>query len=86
MIPNSGYRLREELRVFDAEAKFGIQRIEVQEHPNCMAGAILKGIKKPIHCPEFGKSCTPENPLGAPMVSSEGACSAYYNFSKYSIR
>jgi hydrogenase expression/formation protein HypD len=83
MIPKSGYRLTKEFMVFDAERKFGIQGIKVDEHPNCMAGEILKGIKKPIHCPEFGKACSPANPLGAPMVSSEGACSAYYNFSQY---
>jgi hydrogenase expression/formation protein HypD len=51
-----------------------------------MAGDVLKGIKKPVDCPEFGKTCSPANPLGAPMVSSEGACSAYYNFSEHSIR
>jgi len=83
MIPKSGYRLTKEYIAFDAERKFGIQGIKVDEHPNCMAGEILKGIKKPIHCPEFGKACSPANPLGAPMVSSEGACSAYYNFSQF---
>ena len=83
MIPQSGYRLTKEFMAFDAERKFGIQGIKVDEHPNCMAGEILKGIKKPIHCPEFGKACSPAKPLGAPMVSSEGACSAYYNFSQY---
>ena len=83
MIPKSGYRLTKEFMAFDAESKFGIQGIKVNEHPNCMAGEILKGIKKPIHCPEFGKACSPANPMGAPMVSSEGACSAYYNFSQY---
>lgn len=83
MIPKSGYRLTKEFMAFDAESKFGIQGMKVDEHPNCMAGEILKGIKKPIHCPEFGKACSPANPLGAPMVSSEGACSAYYNFSQY---
>lgn len=83
MIPRSGYRLTKEFVAFDAESKFGIQGMKVDEHPNCMAGEILKGIKKPIHCPEFGKACSPANPLGAPMVSSEGACSAYYNFSQY---
>ncbi|MGI9533274.1 hydrogenase formation protein HypD, partial [Lutimonas sp.] len=83
MIPNSGYRLTKEFVDFDAEVKFGIQGIKIDEHPNCLAGEILKGIKKPIHCPEFGKTCSPARPLGAPMVSSEGACSAYYNFSQY---
>jgi len=83
MIPKSGYKLTKAFLAFDAERKFGIQGIKVDEHPSCMAGEILKGIKKPIHCPEFGKACSPAKPLGAPMVSSEGACSAYYNFSQY---
>ncbi len=83
MIPKSGYRLRKEFVDFDAEVRFGIQGIRIEEHPNCLAGEILKGIKKPIDCPEFGKTCSPAKPLGAPMVSSEGACSAYYNFSQY---
>jgi len=86
MIPNSGYNLTSEFVDYDAERKFGIQGVKANEHPNCKAGDILKGIKKPMHCPEFGKACTPSNPLGAPMVSSEGACSAYYNFSEHSIQ
>lgn len=86
MIPDSGYKLTEDFSLYDAERKFGIEGIKVSEHPNCMAGDVLKGIKKPIDCPEFGKTCSPANPLGAPMVSSEGACSAYYNFSEHSIR
>jgi hydrogenase expression/formation protein HypD len=81
-IPNSGYVLREEYARFDAEKKFGVGEISTAEHASCIAGAILKGIKKPIQCSEFGKRCTPANPLGAPMVSSEGACAAYYNFSE----
>jgi hydrogenase expression/formation protein HypD len=85
LIPESGYQLRETYRDFDAERKFQIQGIKAKEHANCLAGEILKGIKKPVHCPEFGKTCTPENPLGAPMVSSEGACSAYYNFSQHKV-
>jgi len=83
MIPRSGYKLTKKYMSFDAETKFGIEGIKVKEHPNCLAGTILKGIKKPVDCPEFGRSCTPSNPLGAPMVSSEGACSAYYNFSEH---
>jgi len=55
---------------------------EAQEHQSCIAGLVLKGIKKPYECPEFGKKCRPEFPLGAPMVSSEGACAAYYHFSR----
>lgn len=80
-IPNSGYKLKKEFKDFDAEIKFGISNIEVPENTNCIAGDILKGIKKPNQCSQFGKTCTPANPLGAPMVSSEGACAAYYHFS-----
>lgn len=80
-IPNSGYKLTKEYQDFDAELKFGITHIEVPENSNCIAGEILKGIKKPIQCSQFGKVCSPVNPLGAPMVSSEGACAAYYHFS-----
>jgi len=80
-IPNSGYQLRKELESFDAEKKFGIGNIKVPENALCIAGEILKGIKKPNQCSQFGKTCTPVNPLGAPMVSSEGACAAYYHYS-----
>jgi hydrogenase expression/formation protein HypD len=81
MIPKSGYRIRSAYRDFDAEQRFGIGHIKVSEHEDCIAGSILKGLKKPKDCAQFGKTCTPMNPLGAPMVSSEGACSAYYNYS-----
>lgn len=80
-IPNSGYKLKKEYIDFDAETKFGISNINVPENTDCIAGEILKGIKKPHQCSQFGKTCTPANPLGAPMVSSEGACAAYYHFS-----
>jgi len=80
-IPNSGYVLKERFRSFDAEAKFGISTIKVPENTDCIAGEILRGIKKPHECGQFSKKCTPRNPLGAPMVSSEGACAAYYHFS-----
>lgn len=80
-IPNSGYVLTEEFKDFDAELKFKISNISVQENADCIAGQILKGIKKPHQCSQFGKTCNPSNPLGAPMVSSEGACAAYYHFS-----
>lgn len=81
MIPGSGYRIRPAYADFDAEQRFGIGHIKVSEHGECIAGEILKGLKKPTDCSQFGRSCTPMNPLGAPMVSSEGACSAYYNYS-----
>ena len=80
-IPNSGYRITKEYKAFDAELKFGISNIHIPENEACIAGEILRGIKKPHQCSQFGKQCTPSNPLGAPMVSSEGACAAYYHFS-----
>ncbi len=80
-IPNSGYVIKDAYKKYDAETKFSIHNIKVPENPNCIAGEILRGIKKPHECEQFGKSCTPSNPLGAPMVSSEGACAAYYHFS-----
>ena len=73
--------MRREFKDFDAELKFGISNIIVPENPDCIAGDILKGIKKPFECSQFGNNCTPFKPLGAPMVSSEGACAAYYHFS-----
>ncbi|HKK87274.1 MAG TPA: hydrogenase formation protein HypD [Saprospiraceae bacterium] len=82
VIPNSGYVIREEYKAFDADRKFKIRIEKAEENKSCIAGQVLKGIKKPHDCPEFGKNCTPQNPLGAPMVSSEGACAAYYHFSK----
>jgi len=80
-IPNSGYVIKEAYKKYDAETKFNINTIKVPENPNCIAGKILRGIKKPNQCDQFGKTCKPSNPLGAPMVSSEGACAAYYHFS-----
>ena len=79
-IPKSGYVLKKEYQNFDAELKFKLAGKEVPENTKCIAGDILKGIKKPFQCSEFGKSCTPSFPLGAPMVSSEGACAAYFHF------
>jgi len=79
-IPNSGYKITQAYIQYDAAEKFQIDIEKVEEPKECIAGTILKGIKKPFECPEFGNRCTPENPLGAPMVSSEGACAAYYHF------
>jgi hydrogenase expression/formation protein HypD len=79
-IPMSGWNLRPEFANFDAEKRFQVGHIHTQESPICIAGQILQGLKKPIECPAFGGVCTPENPLGATMVSSEGACSAYYRY------
>jgi hydrogenase expression/formation protein HypD len=81
-IPASGLGLRPELAAFDAERKFGLEGIHAQESPECRAGDVLRGHLKPFECPAFGTLCTPETPLGAPMVSSEGACAAYYNFGR----
>jgi len=79
-IPMSGYEVKESYAAFDANVKFQLDLPAVEEPAECMAGQVLKGIIKPQECPSFGKKCTPQNPLGAPMVSSEGACAAYYNF------
>ena len=81
-IPRSGYRLRPAYAAFDAEQRFGVGGVTAQESPLCIAGQILQGLKKPHECPAFGGQCTPEHPLGAPMVSSEGACAAYYSYGR----
>ena len=80
-IPMSGWKLKSKYEAFDADKKFTIDIEKVQENKECIAGDIMKGIKKPFQCKHFGKTCTPQNPLGAPMVSSEGICAAYFNFS-----
>lgn len=85
LIPNSGYKLREEFSEFDAEKIFELEDISVEESEICIAGEVLQGLKTPLECPAFGKECTPENPLGAPMVSSEGACAAYFHYKKQKI-
>jgi hydrogenase expression/formation protein HypD len=82
MIPMSGWRLRSSYADFDAEKRFNVGQIQTQESPVCIAGKILQGLKKPPECPAFGTLCTPQNPLGATMVSSEGACAAYYRYGK----
>ncbi len=79
-IPASGYRLRAEYAAFDAERRFNLQTTRVEESSECIAAKVLQGLAKPIDCPAFGTRCTPQTPLGAPMVSSEGACAAYYRF------
>jgi hydrogenase expression/formation protein HypD len=81
-IPKSGYRLRDEFSAFDAENLFDVAAIHTQESPLCIAGQVMQGLKKPQDCPAFGIQCIPEHPLGAPMVSSEGACAAYYHYGK----
>jgi hydrogenase expression/formation protein HypD len=82
MIPQSGWRLREEYAEFDAEKRFNVSAIQTRESPLCIAGQILVGMKKPRDCSAFGKECTPEHPLGATMVSTEGACAAYYKYGR----
>ncbi len=82
-IPKSGYKLRWEFRDHDAERLFEVKEIDTKEPAICISGLVLKGIKKPHHCPAFGKQCTPEHPLGATMVSAEGACAAYYAYGRH---
>jgi len=79
-IPMSGWRLRDEYADLDAEKRFAVENINTKESPLCISGLVLQGRKKPNECPAFGKECTPEHPLGATMVSSEGACAAYYRY------
>jgi hydrogenase expression/formation protein HypD len=80
LIPMSGYEVRPEYAAYDAKRKFRAPAEKAPESELCMAGKVLKGIIKPQECPQFGKACTPSTPLGAPMVSSEGACAAYYHY------
>lgn len=82
LIPESGWRLRPEFAAFDAEGRFDVADIQAEESPLCIAGLILQGLKKPHDCEAFGTQCTPEQPLGATMVSSEGACAAYYRYGR----
>ncbi|HKS76763.1 MAG TPA: hydrogenase formation protein HypD [Terriglobales bacterium] len=83
MIPNSGLRFRSEYASFDATTVFELSEISVEEPAECISAQILTGLRKPTDCAAFGMSCTPENPLGAPMVSSEGACAAYYRYRRH---
>ena len=83
-IPASGYRLRADYAALDAAERFDVAGLAASEDPDCIAGLILQGRLKPIACPAFGTRCTPEHPLGAPMVSTEGACSAYFQYGKTS--
>jgi len=79
-IPGSGWRLRPAYASFDAEKRFDVGTIETEESPICISGLVLQGLKKPDECQAFGTECTPEHPLGATMVSDEGACAAYYRY------
>jgi hydrogenase expression/formation protein HypD len=82
-IPKSGLALTEEFAEFDAEIRFDLASITATEPEECKAGDVLRGRIKPNECVAFGEKCTPEHPLGAPMVSSEGACAAYYNYGRF---
>jgi hydrogenase expression/formation protein HypD len=83
VIPQSGWRLNAVYRDFDAEKRFALSGIRTVESPLCRAGDVLRGAIKPAECGAFGKDCTPRHPLGATMVSSEGACAAYYNYGRF---
>ncbi|MFF3729211.1 hydrogenase formation protein HypD [Streptomyces sp. NPDC002476] len=85
MIPDSGWRLAEKYAEFDAERRFDVAAIRTSESPLCRSGEVLQGLIKPHACQAFGKECTPRNPLGATMVSSEGACSAYYAYRRLEL-
>jgi hydrogenase expression/formation protein HypD len=85
MIPQSGWRLSEKYREYDAEHRFSVTDIHTDESPLCRSGEVLQGLIKPHECAAFGKECTPRNPLGATMVSSEGACAAYYTYRRLEL-
>jgi hydrogenase expression/formation protein HypD len=82
-IAQSGWRLRADYRAYDAELKFAVGHINTEESLLCHSGDVLRGRIKPNACPAFGKQCTPRTPLGATMVSSEGACAAYYQYGRF---
>ena len=84
-IDHSGVRLREGFAAWDAERKFAVPNLKIADPKSCQCGEVLKGVIKPRECKVFGTACTPETPLGALMVSSEGACAAYYNFGRIDI-
>ncbi len=83
MIPASGWKLSAAYREYDAAIRFEVEHIETRESGLCRSGEVLRGVLKPNQCPAFGKECTPRKPLGATMVSSEGACAAYYQYGRF---
>jgi len=85
LIPMGGYRLRSEFAAQDAERAFDLTRFQAEEPAECISAEVLQGLKKPTDCPAFGGRCTPENPLGAPMVSAEGACAAYHQYRRHGV-
>jgi hydrogenase expression/formation protein HypD len=82
-IPGSGLQLRDEYHDHDAERLFAVADLQTAESAVCISGLILRGLKKPHECPAFGKECTPQTPLGATMVSAEGACAAYHAYGRH---
>jgi hydrogenase expression/formation protein HypD len=82
-VPHSALRIRPEYAPFDAERRFGLDYRPVPDHPQCACGPILRGVKTPTDCKLFGTVCTPQNPMGACMVSSEGACAAHYSYGRF---
>jgi hydrogenase expression/formation protein HypD len=84
-IPRSGLRLRKEYGSYDANLIYELDELAADEPSECISAQVLQGLKKPTSCPAFGMRCTPDNPLGAPMVSSEGACAAYYQYRRHAI-
>jgi hydrogenase expression/formation protein HypD len=86
MIPGSGWKLAAGYRVFDAERKFAVSDITAHEPSLCRSGDVLRGALKPHRCPAFGRECTPRSPLGATMVSGEGACAAYFHAGRFDGR
>jgi hydrogenase expression/formation protein HypD len=85
-IPGSGLGLRAPYARFDARTRFGVEQITAEEPKECIAGDVLQGHRRPCDCPAFGVVCTPERPLGAPMVSAEGSCAAYYRYRRHAMQ
>jgi hydrogenase expression/formation protein HypD len=84
-VPYSALAIKQRFARFDAEARYGVVYRPVPDHKACECGAILRGVKKPEDCKVFGIVCTPENPIGSCMVSSEGACAAHYTYGRYKV-
>ena len=82
-VPYSALKIKPKYAPFDAEARYGIEYVSVPDHKACECGAILRGVKKPVDCKVFGTVCTPDNPIGSCMVSSEGACAAHYTYGRF---
>ena len=85
VIPQSGFALTDGFRAYDAAQIFNVESVTATEPAVCISGEVLRGLKKPHDCPAFGSECTPETPLGATMVSAEGACAAYYNYGRHLV-